>query len=1392
MSEQSLFAFIKSVSNDLYELAKDIESQLYDYPDNALLKIRLYCEQLIKLIFEQEDIEEIYPLNNAERIHRLYRDQAIEEDIYRKFEWIRKKGNKAAHEIKTTKLEDVIKAHRFLYDVSVWYMQVYVSYDFEPPIYDLPKRSSQKNIITTEVVDELFKPYMDQTMKKIDGIWEEINYELEKLKKERVQISSEGLNNQNKNNKKIIQKAFPLINYLENNGLTFIDNRDKNGALWVLGDWSISEKLLSLKKHKIYFRYTKKGGKATKYKPAWFLLNKNIPLQNIEVEQVANLGLKEEEHRKLIEITEIPLAYWEENGQILYPKHLLNCKLNQKGQLKGLSFLIEYMNINYFYEITDEVLRALYKHSLIDFYRVIEELYVLGFRFTGKLTLFQVESTNNQKDKIFQVYKEAEDLNEFLPQYHIQRLKKFQINRLKDLDNMLLSSVIWVLKEEYDTVIQLFENIEKKTIIESSYKIKRKTPADEIDIKNNVSEFHSPTVDSIGKQQNEITLTFKEQTLIINDEIATQPIKSLNIQGCNHLINMFEQNNIITVEDLPNQLHGIHTQFDGVGPKTIEKFWEQLCEIVGTNHLEEIDTENESESDVIRFKGKEVHIPEEIIDIELNPDDFPGSTKAIVTMKENGISTFGELAINFYKINQMKGIGAKKLESIFLRLEPVIQRLLENIKLEKLTDHERFYYELQRFEKWYKEIAESKEKQRLDKIPNRYIDLIKKRYRASLDGNHLTLEQLGQEENVTRERIRQILKKGDQRILQKWRSIVDIFTKRLESEKIIANSNLMNSSETMYLLFNALETIGIYRMKLFNTFIITSFDNNQINDYMKKIKNEMEEQFHQKVLTKDDLLKYCQERSNNDNISDEIIFTIVNDNVNWISENKGILKSMSKADVVEMVMLQYPEGVEVYKKEEELIKKANEIMPGSFNWERSFNSIVGREDLQDRFALWGRGVYIHRNFITKDEEWVHTVQGIAIKWLEDEEFIHVAKLYNEVKEEALKREVPNEYALYSLLRYYNKGMLSLPKFPDILPVGVKRIENHARIVKFIREKNRPVSIAELVEEFIENKGWKRFTLEYNLSYSKEIISYDHGYYTLLENYNFINHDQMNSIQSKIQIILKESSIVNIRKFFEDNQMYIKSIGIETAYVLYFLLKENPLDGVYFPRFPYIVTENIDGDSLAAQYLVEEFVREENRIVAREEVLNWLQEKVGAGNRVLDIALIRTTDIYYYSVGQYGEYVHRETIGLTDDMEMKIVKNMKELYDQLSYTKKRSYALLKELFQLEYLPDLPNNIPWSMKLLGDILKKSEKWFTIGSYDEILVPFDQNINNEVSFIDYILNHNFNGAVKLSKLKNFLVDIRYSSDGDLLSEVKDSLENKTAPFSIVGDELIDKKLI
>jgi hypothetical protein len=151
--KNSLFNFIGEFSSTLEELALRVEALLWDQPQAAMTQARLFGEVLVSMIFEQENMNEVYPLKQVEKINRLYKYDIITDDIYKKLEYIRKNGNAASHQVTEMDQEVAKQAHQSLFELSVWYAEVYVSHMFSAPTYELPSSQNQNH--------QLMKQWMD-------------------------------------------------------------------------------------------------------------------------------------------------------------------------------------------------------------------------------------------------------------------------------------------------------------------------------------------------------------------------------------------------------------------------------------------------------------------------------------------------------------------------------------------------------------------------------------------------------------------------------------------------------------------------------------------------------------------------------------------------------------------------------------------------------------------------------------------------------------------------------------------------------------------------------------------------------------------------------------------------------------------------------------------------------------------------------------------------------------------------------------------------------------------------------------------------------------------------------------------------------------------------------
>lgn len=102
--KSSIFNFLGEFSSTLEELALRIEALLWEQPQAAMTQARLFGETLVSMIFEQENMSEVYPLKQVEKINRLFKNDVIHDEIYKKLEYIRK-----TETLRLIKLQRLIK-----------------------------------------------------------------------------------------------------------------------------------------------------------------------------------------------------------------------------------------------------------------------------------------------------------------------------------------------------------------------------------------------------------------------------------------------------------------------------------------------------------------------------------------------------------------------------------------------------------------------------------------------------------------------------------------------------------------------------------------------------------------------------------------------------------------------------------------------------------------------------------------------------------------------------------------------------------------------------------------------------------------------------------------------------------------------------------------------------------------------------------------------------------------------------------------------------------------------------------------------------------------------------------------------------------------------------------
>ncbi|ADQ13704.1 DNA phosphorothioation-dependent restriction protein DptF [Halanaerobium hydrogeniformans] len=138
------FSFLKEYEESLYVIAEDIENLIYDHPNSAANKMRIFIEKMIDIIIDIEGFDEdgFAGRKLFEKI-KLMGQNYLEEETISKLHKIRKIGNRASHDSDVTQ-EEVLEIHEDIFSLAVWFVELYIDYSFEEPKYQKPKKKEER------------------------------------------------------------------------------------------------------------------------------------------------------------------------------------------------------------------------------------------------------------------------------------------------------------------------------------------------------------------------------------------------------------------------------------------------------------------------------------------------------------------------------------------------------------------------------------------------------------------------------------------------------------------------------------------------------------------------------------------------------------------------------------------------------------------------------------------------------------------------------------------------------------------------------------------------------------------------------------------------------------------------------------------------------------------------------------------------------------------------------------------------------------------------------------------------------------------------------------------------------------------------------------------------
>lgn len=161
--DKYIFDFLQGILPELADIGKSIEESFYQDPQTVLIKGRIFSEVLSKRIAAEHEFYDLEYVKQVDRIQKLEREDILPKEVARSFDTIRYLGNKAAHEHIEGGLESAFKMHKNLFQIAVWFMEVYGSHEFVAPRYKHPQPNTGIDIV--EKLEEKISASLEEKLK---------------------------------------------------------------------------------------------------------------------------------------------------------------------------------------------------------------------------------------------------------------------------------------------------------------------------------------------------------------------------------------------------------------------------------------------------------------------------------------------------------------------------------------------------------------------------------------------------------------------------------------------------------------------------------------------------------------------------------------------------------------------------------------------------------------------------------------------------------------------------------------------------------------------------------------------------------------------------------------------------------------------------------------------------------------------------------------------------------------------------------------------------------------------------------------------------------------------------------------------------------------------------
>lgn len=675
-----------------------------------------------------------------------------------------------------------------------------------------------------------------------------------------------------------------------------------------------------------------------------------------------------------------------------------------------------------------------------------------------------------------------------------------------------------------------------------------------------------------------------------------------------------------------------------------------------------------------------------------------------------------------------------------------------------------------------------------------------------------TLESVGQQNGLTRERVRQIESKYIQKLKHQqaldaiyplWVVIDSVLH---ECSGILSLPEMTKKLQVLFKSFRSFSESGMNNIFLFapeNLFQQKTVDDKKYilsKNFVCKDCDKVEKQLLDFILAHeeayideaaDTVSDFCRKNCQHENkpyfkpSASLIDYTIASSEQlkKIIRKKDGKLYHSDRWNLLSGRLLPAAESILKQNKRAmhftEIYEEIKKSRPEYFSI--SDHNIHAAMDRSQNVLLWDRGTFIHKENVVFSYGLLRQVEKWAEEKLrQDVPFISVHGAFEAFKEKCIEDGIPSESALYSCLRLSGDQLFSYPRYPYIyLNTGdIQKIPITKAIEEFIREAEGVVALDIIKQYALENLYIQDYAFNQHLARILDVFRTNNGY--IHADYLNIEKQKLLEVIAYIKGLISKTKHVSVVKIFKEKRVTCALMGVDSPELLFSVLQLYASDEFEARNYPQIRSISwIDTKRKGVLDNIIEYIRKKQSFCTRQELLEHFVKGLGYTEQLVYLAGLKE------GVYQYLEQclVHKDTIKWNDEKQNQI-ENIALLYYENEVKAGRCYGLIELITESSSLPELGNNLYWTELLIADILTKGNNFKILGNKKNVYVPIPNmfNIESFEHLLFEILKCEHKGAENLDLFSENLVDL-----GIIKKKITQGMLGNSDKVCIVGQEII-----